>query len=234
MPEETYKDKDPRLNQGQCTQCGKPTQLQRINSSYIKQEVGNVLLLEKGLFYTIRELFIRPGKSIREFIFEDRSKLVKPVYFLIVTSLIYTLANHFLKFEDGYISGGDFDGSTIGVIINWLQNNYGAANLILSIFIALWLKLFFRRHDYNFFEILILLCYVMGAAMLIFAMFGIIEGLTSVKVMQMGAIIVFIYITWALGKFYHQRFSGYLKAFFVYLLGYVSFLTTAVFVGLAI
>ncbi|MEM6298978.1 MAG: DUF3667 domain-containing protein, partial [Bacteroidota bacterium] len=58
--------------------------LKRIDKAYILSEISSVLNLEKGIFYTIKELLIRPGKSIRTFIHEDRTRLVKPIVFIIV------------------------------------------------------------------------------------------------------------------------------------------------------
>ena len=57
--------------------------LKRIDRRYISHEIEHVLHLDRGFFYTVKELFLRPGKAVREFLFEDRKKLVKPVLFLI-------------------------------------------------------------------------------------------------------------------------------------------------------
>ncbi len=46
---------------------------------------------DKGIFYTIKELLIRPGENIPKFIHNDRNRLVKPLIFVIVCSLIYTI-----------------------------------------------------------------------------------------------------------------------------------------------
>ena len=39
--------------------------LERIDEKYIWNEISSVLNLEKGIFYTIKELFVRPGKTVR-------------------------------------------------------------------------------------------------------------------------------------------------------------------------
>jgi len=65
----------------------------RIDGKYLLQEIYSVLSFEKGFLLTIRELAINPGKSIKDFLNEDRNRLVKPVVFLILTSLIYTIIN---------------------------------------------------------------------------------------------------------------------------------------------
>jgi hypothetical protein len=102
----------------------------------------------------------------------------------------------------------------------------------MGVFIALWTRLFFKKYDYNIFEILILLCFVMGMAMLIFSAFGVIQGLTQIKLMQFAGVFGFIYTTWAIGNFYEKnKLINYVKAFFAYLLGMLTFTIAAVLFG---
>lgn len=61
----------------------------RIDANYLLQELCSVLSFEKGFLFTVRELSTNPGKSIKDFLNEDRNRLVKPVLFLIVTSYLY-------------------------------------------------------------------------------------------------------------------------------------------------
>jgi hypothetical protein len=75
------------LNEKYCPNCGQPAKLKRIDKHYISHELLHLLHFEKGFFYTIRELMTRPGDSIKEFIVEHRNKHMKPVGFLILTSL---------------------------------------------------------------------------------------------------------------------------------------------------
>ena len=215
-----------------CPGCGQPATLKRINGHYIVEEISSEFHLEKGLLYTIWELLIHPGQNIRRFITQDRSRLIKPVLFIITTSLIYTLINHFFGIEDGYIKYTDTHPSTTMLLFEWMSEDYGYSNIIMGIFIALWLKLFFRKSPFNIFEILILLCFVMGIAMLIFALFALLQGLAHYPLMQAGGIVSLAYCTWAIGQFFSQKkVSGYLKAFAAYTLGMLAFVALLVAVG---
>lgn len=215
-----------------CSNCGHPAQLKRIDGRYIKHEIEHVLHFEKGIFYTIKVLFIRPGQNIKEFIAEDRNRLVKPIIFIIITSLIYSLINNFFHWEDNYLSFEGAEASSVVVIFDWIQNHYGFANIIMSFFIALWIKLFFRKYAYNFFELLILLCFVMGIGMLILSVFGILEGITNAPFMQVAGLMCVIYVTWAIGQFFDGRkFSSYVKALISYILGMFTFMMLAIILG---
>ena len=79
-----------KLSGEYCTDCGRPRKLKRIDRQYILTEVGSVINFDKGIFYTVRELLLRPGLSIQKFIEKDRNRLVKPIVFVIVCSLVFT------------------------------------------------------------------------------------------------------------------------------------------------
>lgn len=215
-----------------CPNCGQAASLKRIDGQYILHEIEHVLHFERGILYTIRSLVTNPGQTIRNFLTGTRSRLVKPVIFILVTSLIYTLCNHYFHFEDGYVAYMDSKKSTTAEIFKWIQGHYGYTNLMMGVLIALWTKLFFRKHEFNFFEILILLCFVMGIGMLIFSVFGIIQGLTHTNLMQIAGIVGFVYTTWAIGQFFGKdKIINYVKAFSAYILGMLTFTLSAILLG---
>jgi hypothetical protein len=216
-----------------CPNCGHPAVLKRIDGRYVFQEILNVLNFEKGILFTMRELAIHPGKSITGYLHENRNRLVKPIVFLVVASLVYTISNNYFHFEKEYVNFPDFKESVMLAIFKWVQGNYGYANLIMSFFIGMWMKVFFRKYLLNFFEILIVLCYAMGMGMLVYSVFGIVQGLTHIKLMQIAVIVGFFYVTYAIGQFYDRRkpFS-YFKALIAYLLGMMAFSIAAFAMGI--
>lgn len=223
------------IRQNYCSNCGTSVVLKRINGQYILKEISSVLNFDRGILYTIRELLLRPGKNIQTFILEDRNRLVKPIIFIIITSLIYMLAQQFLHFEDGYVNAEGIEESVTTKIFGWIQNNYGYANILMAIFIAGWIKVFFKKYEYNFFEILILLCFVMGIGMLIYTVFGIIESITKMQLLQIGGMIGLIYTSWAIGQFFDKnKKANYLKGFLSYLLGMITFFLGAIILGMGI
>jgi hypothetical protein len=220
------------VTQNYCPNCGQPTILKRIDRQYILQEISNALNFEKGFLYTIRELTIRPGKSIIDFLNENRNRLVKPIVFLIVSSLIYTIFNDFFHFEDSYINFSDAKETVTLAIFKWVQGNYGYANIIMAFFIGLWLNIFFKKYQFNYFEILIVLCFIMGMGMIIYSAFGMVQGLTHIKSMQVAVIVGFFYTTYAVGQFFDKRkLISYFKAFIAYILGMITFLFAALAIG---
>lgn len=226
---------DAPINDNFCGKCGEPVLLKRVDSHYILHEIQHILHFEKGILYTIKELVIRPGKNIKEFITHNRNRLVKPILFIIVTSFIYTLINHLFHIKGGYVQFDGQQNSATATIFHWIEHNYGYGNILMGMFIAFWLKLFFRKHNYNFFEILILLCFVMGIGMLIFSVSALLEGLTHQSLMGASAVIGITYITWAIGQFFERKkISSYLKALAAYILGMLTFSASALLLGFLI
>ena len=218
-----------------CPDCGQPKELKRINGHYIIHEIEHVLHFERGILYTIRELTTNPGQNIQNYLSKNRNRLVKPVIFIIITSLIYTLLNNLFHVEDGYVKYHEVKGETPSAVSNsvkWVQDHYGYANIIMGVFIALWLKLFFRKYPYNFFEILIMLCFVMGMGMLIFSVFVIIQGLTNYNIMTIAGVVGIAYCAGAIGQFYDKKkILNYIKALFAYILGMITFWVFPVLIG---
>lgn len=221
------------VNGNFCAQCGQQLQLKRVDWHYVLHEIQHVLHFEKGILYTVKELLVRPGQSVREFIADNRNRLVKPIIFIIITSLIYTIIDHSFHIEDGYINFSSVKKTNVARIYTWLQNHYGYANIIMSVFIAFWLKLFFKKHGYNFFEILILLCFLLGMGMLIFSVFSIFEGITKIKVLAFSGMAGVLYCCWGIGQFFNpKKASSYLKALVAYILGMICFTVIAVLIGI--
>lgn len=174
------KNCDQVINENFCSNCGQPAALKKIDSHYISHEIQHLLHFEKGSFYTVKELIVRPGQSIRTFLTENRNKHIKPVAFLIFTSLIYTLIAHYFHIDDTKSLEQTPYAKSKGVmaILHWIESHYGYANILMGGFIALWIKIFFKKYGYNIFEITVLLCFVMGEGMLLLSIGTIFEGLT--------------------------------------------------------
>lgn len=218
-----------------CPDCGQPKTIKRINGQYIIHEIEHVLHFERGILYTIKELITNPGQNIQNYLTKNRSRIVKPIIFIIITSVIYSLLINLFQIQDKYISLDGAANTSLFKIFKWIEEHYGYANIIMGIFISFWLKLFFRKFGYNLFELLILLCFVMGMAMLIFSIFAVLQGLLAINLMNIGGILGILYCAWAIGHFFgKEKKLNYIKAFFAYMLGMLTFSLLAIFIGLAI
>ena len=223
------------INQNYCPQCGHPAKLHRIDGHYILHEIEHILHFERGILFTIRELLLRPGRSVKEFITDNRGRLVKPIVFIIITSLIYTISIHYFQVKDNYITFEGPESVFTNKMFKWYQDHHGYGNIMQAVFIAFWIKVFFKKYGYNFFEILILLCFIIGITMLIYALAAFLVGITKLPLMVFSAIISLFYLSWAIGQFFEPKKPvNYLKAFSAYILGMLTFTFLSLLIGFSI
>jgi len=223
-----------------CSNCGQPVMLKRIDRHYIIHEIGDYLLANKGLVYTIKKVLISPGKSVRRFLAEDRYRFVKPITFLFLTSLFYTLVCYLFHIgaEDFYLQSfpEELELPTFKLIMNWMLSYSGYTGILSGFFIAVWVKLFFRKTGYNIFEIFILICFVSGISSLFGSALVIVQSVAHVNLLYVSALISIIYYAWAIGQFLDGK--KYIKAFFTCIFGYYLFgiliAFTAIFIDLII
>lgn len=207
-----------------CSNCGLRQEIRRIDSRYLINEFGQIFNFDRGILFTIKTLLIRPGTSVRNFINGDRVRMMKPLLFLIISSLIYTVIQRIFGFEDMYMTANGSDHELEVRIMQWIQANYGYANLVMAIFISLWAKLFFRKHQFNLFEVIILMCYLMGIGMLAFALFGMLQSITGINLLQIIGSLAILYVSWGIATFFNgKKWYNYLLGFFSYILGFLSF-----------
>lgn len=210
--------------------------LKRINSAYIWHEFQHIFHFEKGFLYTIKGLLLRPGKTVREFINEDRTKAVKPVIFILVISTVVTLILKSTGDKMYFWSTDRFNDRKIAEnILEWFNLNIGYTFILVGIHITFWAKVFFRKHPYNFWELLITFCYYIGQTLLIFLILTLGLKYTNLYFKnELSKYIGVAYLFWATGQFFGEtRLLNYVKSTCAVILGGLSFtLITEVLVQL--
>jgi len=231
---DTCKNCDESINGNFCSNCGRPAELRRIDKFYIWQEIVGFFRANKGFLYTIKGMIIAPGKTVRQFITEDRHRFVKPIAFVIITSLIYALISNFFHIgvRDLGIYGDDFTPTTV-LIFQWMAFDYpGYSAILQGFYMAFWIKLFFRKSGYNLFEIFILMCFASGTAALVAAAVTPFQALVELNIIQITGYIMAVYLIWVVGQFFgEKKIKNYIKALLAYILGILVFSFLIVFVG---
>lgn len=223
-----------------CSACGYPTTIKRINGRYIINEIGEVLFVNNGMFHTIKHLVIRPGETVRQYIAEDRSRCVRPISFIVVTSLLYALISYFfpIHLKEGVFYLNPFldvqiEGlPTASRILSWLADNFAYSNILTGLFMAFSVSLFFRKTGYNLYEIFVLFCFICGVSTLFLSISTIVQNISHWDIMKASSYIALIYLVWATGQFFGmKKVKSYVKAFFSYLLGMLMVGAVVVLIG---
>lgn len=205
--------------------------LERIDKKYILKEVSGILNFDKGILYTIKELFLRPSSAVKEFLLKDRKKLVKPILFIIFSSLVFIVTQEILGFNTGK-APQDIGSSGIIKTFEWIEKNFGIVNIAWGFFIGFWTRLLFLKSGFNIYEIFILLFYIIGFGNLIYTFFGIFESITGLESNVITFFIVLIYSSWAIGNFFNKnKILGYFKGFVSYILGMTTSTILIILIG---
>ncbi|WP_028916472.1 DUF3667 domain-containing protein [Pseudoxanthomonas sp. J35] len=63
-----------------CPGCGQPATARRIDWTYLVEQVRyGILNLDRGLGYSLRNLLLRPGRLMRDYVEGRRARQVKPL-----------------------------------------------------------------------------------------------------------------------------------------------------------
>ena len=184
MNEKICKNCSNAFNENFCNRCGQKSSVRRVDYDYVISEVAEgVFQLEKGWLYTIKELFIRPGKSIKKYLQGERIQFAKPIPFILLTSALYVFIAYLFNiptFTEDFVSGikNYGDDSSRGIdkstetILHWFTSNHAYAVLITLPFFSLGTYLAFKKCRYNYFEHLIINTFIAGQQMVIYILFS--------------------------------------------------------------
>src|SRR5699024_1307846 len=126
-----------------CNHCGQKAKIGKINSAFFLKELGgSIFYTDKGFFFTIKELAVRPGKAIKEFIDGKRIIYFKPISFVLIFAILYSILLYLFTaqtelqdllsgIKDGLIKQSEQ--RKLGVqIFEWVINNYAYSILLLT------------------------------------------------------------------------------------------------------
>ncbi len=205
---------------------------ERITLRTILNELLMLANLEKGIGYTIKALAFFPGRAIREYLFEDRSRMTKPFPFLVLVVAVATfMTTQFLingeeLWQDAQ---DDIDMKNLpeqaAIILHWLVvgvNKYMNLFFLSSLpFLALGTYLFFGDKGYNLAEHLVINCYIYSFQTFLYIIFIPFIKFSGLAGLLLGALIG-AYTFFAYIRTFGQRFwPGFWKSIGAYFLSQV-------------
>lgn len=235
-----------------CNQCGQQADTHRINWYYLWHEISESLWgIDRGILFTLRELLVRPGYSIREFLAGKRINHYRPLALLLMLAAIYVFVSQVLHVDllktsqEVYSYPSPKSDSPVQVkeiltnYFQFLDENQQFADLAMVPFIAFWCWRLFRRSGYNYPEMLVAQTFIANFSLfftivmlLTFWVLGksatIMTGIMSVSVLIPIAYNVFAYTQLFTGKL--RPFSIVLRSVSAYLLGYMSLIFVCSFI----
>lgn len=157
-----------------CYRCGQKASTGRITMRYFFHELeyGLTHADRKGLFFTLKGLFTRPGNMMRDYILGHRVNYFKPFPLLIILAGAYGILRHFIFPLEVAEVENEIPGEWLGKMpflvylmpaIKWMVTSQTFGVLVLLPFFALSVKKAFRRvgiKRYNYAECLYVSAYM--------------------------------------------------------------------------
>jgi len=214
-----------------CSNCGQKSTIDRINFTNVLNEVSESLFqINRGFFYTIRELFVRPGSSLNEYLTGKRKSHFKPFAYVLTLSTVYFLitqiTNQNTWMDDtitGWMNGVSGQNSEFEMpnIANWFAKNYAYSSLLLLPVFSLASYISFRKFGKNYLEHIVVNSYITGHQAIIYSLFAILGISIEHEIIELLSLLLAItYTIWTFNQLFMDgnRIKSILRTILTYIL----------------
>jgi len=169
-----------QATQRYCPQCGDPTPPHRIDWRFLGHELEHsVLHMDRGLLFTLRELVLRPGRLLRDYLAGRRHGHARPLLLISISAAAVVLAAHGVEaLHEGIgralvagqqqAAAGSRFARANAMVSAWFEQHYALATLLLlPLETACFRLVFGRRAGLNYPEWLVVMAYITVQAFLV-------------------------------------------------------------------
>lgn len=219
-----------------CSNCGQTTKTHRINLHFLWHEIQHSFFhFDKGILYSGKELFTRPGNSIREFIEGKRIKHLKPISLVILLATIYGFLYHYfdISFIDTSTSISVEAGLDVSKFNKWIGNHYAWISLLLIPLYTIGTSIAFRKQGYNVVEYFILNTFKTSQKLFVhIALFPLLYYFNGTPKMRILSLILYLvdvlFFYWTNAQFFNK--ISLIKSFLLTLLSQLLFLSCLILI----
>ncbi|MCR4029259.1 MULTISPECIES: DUF3667 domain-containing protein [Flavobacterium] len=138
-----------------CSNCGQSAETHKINAHFLWHDIQHGLLhFDKGILYSLKELFTRPGHSVREFIEGKRARHFKPLSLVVVLATLYGVLYHY--FHINYFIESDSESLNYENVNEWIATHFSWVTVATIPLYTIGTYIVFKNQGYNFFEYFVL------------------------------------------------------------------------------
>ena len=164
-----------------CNNCGQKVISHRLNFKFIIEELQHFFFhTDRGILFTIYQLLIHPGHTVREYIEGKRINHTKPLVFLLVVGSIELFLYSLFKFDfninyelffqnidKNYVQEMRQMMVSFSKFTDILMSYDKYLNLGLLPFLAMYTYLLFKKYGLNYVEHFVINTYLLGQRLLI-------------------------------------------------------------------
>lgn len=196
-----------------CSDCGQKTSIGKITLSRLIRDLSeSIFQLNSGLLYTLKELFVQPGKSVHNYLNGKRKKHFKPIAYVLFFCTLYFLIsklngqNTWLNRAISGFSEGAYSSemkSEFPILITWFAKNYAYATLFLIPIFSFASYISFYRFKTNYLEHIVLNCYITGNQAIFYSIFSLLHSTFNNESLESFSVIVAMaYSFWVFSRFF--------------------------------
>lgn len=138
-----------------CNNCGQSAETHKINVHFLWHDIQHGLLhFDKGILYSFKQLFTRPGHSVREFIEGKRARHFKPLSLVVVLATLYGFLVHYFHID--YFKGESSQYLDYKNLNEWIPAHFSWVTIITIPLYTIGTYTVFRNQGYNFVELFVL------------------------------------------------------------------------------
>ncbi|MCV2484878.1 DUF3667 domain-containing protein [Flavobacterium sp. SH_e] len=209
-----------------CNNCGQSAETHKINVHFLWHDIQHGLLhFDKGILYSLKQLFTRPGHSVREFIEGKRARHFKPLSLVVVLATLYGFLIHY--FHISYFKGESNEYLNYENLNEWIPSHFSWVTIATIPLYTIGTYAVFRNQGYNFIEFFVLNTFKASQRLFVQILtFPILLYLNKTDHMQLFSsftyIIGLILIFWTNIQFFDKIPTA--KAFLLSILSHIIFL----------
>jgi hypothetical protein len=216
-----------------CPACGQPTPAHRIDWHFLGHELEHsVLHMDRGILFSLKQLMLRPGHLIRDYLDGRRANQVKPLLLIMITAaLVVFLTRNVvgLGVVDSMAAIGNADVARMhgdlppqmtkvfaafNAVKEWTNGHFALVTLLLLPFEAAAFKLAFRRfRELNYPEWLVITAFLTVQTFVIWTLLVPLQRWFP-QAMGLASIPIFGYNIYSLVQFFrgYPRWKATLRA----------------------
>lgn len=204
-----------------CNHCGQSSKTHRIDAGFLWEDIQHgILHYDKGIIYTTKQLFLKPGYVIKDYIQGKRVHHFRPISLTIVLATLYVLVYHLTKID---FTAQESENSKF--IFNEFLGHYSWF-VFLTIPIFAWTTgLFFKYNEYNFWEYFIFEAFKASQRLIVHILFLPIimlinDASVTEFIIKLLVFVDFTLIFWTNVQFFNKlpKSKVFLKSLFGYLI----------------
>jgi hypothetical protein len=214
-----------------CSNCGQTAETHQLNFHFLWHEIQHgIFHFDQGILYSAKQLFTRPGHTIREFIEGKRVKHFKPISLVVVLATLYGLLYHYfdISFEELSSDSASDTGIDVAKLNEWMGTHYAWSTLLTIPLYTIGTSIAFRKQGYNLVEYFILNTFKASQKMFVhIATFPLLYYLNGTPKMRTLSFFIYLvdvaFIYWTNSQFFNKL--SLKKSFLLTLLSQLIFLS---------